>query len=68
MYDFALQEHDEVWRVSKSRLQHWPRLEEQHIHEAPAVALFFFLPCSCVSFGMVSGELQFKAATVLQSS
>ncbi|CAE7498389.1 CERCAM [Symbiodinium pilosum] len=26
-------EHDDVWRVSKARLQHWPRLDEQHIHE-----------------------------------
>ena len=24
-----------MWRVSKSRLQHWPQLEKQHIHEVP---------------------------------
>lgn len=29
----AQEEHDDVWRVSKTRLQHWPQLEQQHIHE-----------------------------------
>ena len=24
-----------MWRVSKTRLQHWPQLEQQHIHEVP---------------------------------
>ena len=28
------QEHDEVWQVSKTRLQYWPRLYERHIHQA----------------------------------
>lgn len=27
------EEHDEVWRVSKARLQYWPRLYERHIHQ-----------------------------------
>ena len=29
----ADEEHDEVWQVSKARLQYWPRLYERHIHQ-----------------------------------
>eukprot|EP00438_Fugacium_kawagutii_P010739 Skav218255 [mRNA] locus=scaffold2035:98033:102946:- [translate_table: standard] len=28
------QEHNDVWQVSKARLQYWPRLYERHIHQA----------------------------------
>ena len=28
------EEQNDVWRVSKSRLQYWPRLYERHIHQA----------------------------------
>lgn len=29
----AEEEQNDVWRVSKSRLQYWPRLYERHIHQ-----------------------------------
>ena len=38
-----------MWRVSKARLQYWPRLYERHIHQASVPVCVF--DDYCMNFG-----------------
>eukprot|EP00435_Cladocopium_sp_Y103_P067900 s218_g30.t1 len=51
------EEHDEVWRVSKARLQYWPRLYERHIHQA-SVAVSEFGSQATQRFSNASDAVQ----------